>query len=86
MRRKKLTVLGDIGCYTLGSAPPLTALDSTLCMGASVSGLHGFNKVLGKESEGKTVCVIGDSTFMHSGMTRACERGVQRVEFHGDHS
>ncbi len=64
-----LTVLGDIGCYTLGSAPPLNALDSTLCMGASVSGLHGFNKIRGARSEGKTVCVIGDSTFMHSGMT-----------------
>ena len=68
-RSHKITCLGDIGCYTLGSAPPLTALDSTLCMGASVSGLHGFNKVGGKDSEQKTVCVIGDSTFMHSGMT-----------------
>ncbi len=69
MSKMKLTVLGDIGCYTLGSAQPLNALDSTLCMGASVSGLHGFNKAKGPESEGKTVCVIGDSTFMHSGMT-----------------
>ena len=69
LSKKKLTVLGDIGCYTLGMAPPLNALDSTLCMGASISGIHGFNKVLGEESEGKTVCVIGDSTFMHSGMT-----------------
>lgn len=41
----------------------------TLCMGASISSIHGFNKALGKESEGKTVAVIGDSTFMHSGMT-----------------
>ena len=64
-----VTCLGDIGCYTLGSAPPLNALDSTLCMGASVSGLHGFNKAGGSDSEGKTVCVIGDSTFMHSGIT-----------------
>ena len=69
LAKHKITCLGDIGCYTLGSAPPLTALDSTLCMGASVSGLHGFNKVGGKDSEQKTVCVIGDSTFMHSGMT-----------------
>ena len=67
--KKKLTVLGDIGCYTLGSAAPLSAIDSVLCMGASVSGLHGFNKARGKESEGRTVAVIGDSTFMHSGMT-----------------
>ncbi len=69
LAKHKITCLGDIGCYTLGSAAPLTALDSTLCMGASVSGLHGFNKAGGKDSEGKTVCVIGDSTFMHSGIT-----------------
>ena len=69
LAKHKITCLGDIGCYTLGSAAPLNALDSTLCMGASVSGLHGFNKAGGSESEGKTVCVIGDSTFMHSGMT-----------------
>ncbi|MBO7520202.1 MAG: indolepyruvate ferredoxin oxidoreductase subunit alpha, partial [Clostridia bacterium] len=69
LAKMKLTVLGDIGCYTLGATPPLCALDSTLCMGASVSGIHGFNKARGKESENKTVCVIGDSTFMHSGMT-----------------
>ena len=69
LAKLKLTVLGDIGCYTLGATPPLNALDSTLCMGASVSGIHGFNKARGAESEGKTVCVIGDSTFMHSGMT-----------------
>ena len=69
LAKLKLTVLGDIGCYTLGAAPPLNALDSTLCMGASVSGIHGFNKARGVDSENKTVCVIGDSTFMHSGMT-----------------
>ena len=69
LSKNKITVLGDIGCYTLGSAAPLFALDSTLCMGASISGLHGFNKAGGKDSEKKTVCVIGDSTFMHSGMT-----------------
>ncbi len=69
LAKNKITALGDIGCYTLGSAAPLFALDSTLCMGASVSGLHGFNKVGGAESEKTTVCVIGDSTFMHSGMT-----------------
>ncbi len=69
LSKNKITVLGDIGCYTLGSAAPLSALDSTLCMGASVSGLHGFNKAGKSESERSSVCVIGDSTFMHSGMT-----------------
>lgn len=63
------TVLGDIGCYTLGAVAPLGAMEMTLCMGASVSSIHGFNKALGEESEGKTVAVIGDSTFVHSGMT-----------------
>ena len=69
LAKNKITVLGDIGCYTLGAVPPLSAIDSTLCMGASVSGIHGFNKALGKDSENKTVAVIGDSTFMHSGIT-----------------
>ena len=69
LAKKKITVLGDIGCYTLGAVPPLNALDSTLCMGASVSGLHGFNLAQGESAEGKSVAVIGDSTFMHSGMT-----------------
>ena len=69
LAKNKITALGDIGCYTLGAVPPLNALDSTLCMGASVSGLHGFNLARGKEAEGKSVAVIGDSTFMHSGMT-----------------
>lgn len=69
LSKNKITTLGDIGCYTLGSAAPLFALDSTLCMGASVSGIHGFNKAGGQETEKKTVCVIGDSTFMHSGIT-----------------
>ncbi len=65
--KNKVTVLGDIGCYTLGAVAPLQAIDSTLCMGASVSGLHGFN--LAYEGSGRTACVIGDSTFMHSGVT-----------------
>lgn len=69
LAKNKITVLGDIGCYTLGASAPLFAIDSVLCMGASVSGIHGFNKVGGKETEKKTVCVIGDSTFMHSGVT-----------------
>lgn len=69
LNKNKCTVLGDIGCYTLGAVAPLSAMDMTLCMGASVSGIHGFNKARGEETEGKTVAVIGDSTFMHSGMT-----------------
>ena len=69
LSKNKCTVLGDIGCYTLGAVAPLAAMDMTLCMGASISATHGFNKALGAESQGKTVAVIGDSTFMHSGMT-----------------
>ena len=69
LNKNKCTVMGDIGCYTLGAVAPLAAMDMTLCMGGSISGLHGFNKARGAESEHKTVAVIGDSTFMHSGMT-----------------
>ena len=69
LKKNKCTVLGDIGCYTLGAVQPLGAMEMTLCMGASIGAIHGFNKMLGEESEGKTVAVIGDSTFMHSGMT-----------------
>ncbi|MBR6779676.1 MAG: indolepyruvate ferredoxin oxidoreductase subunit alpha [Clostridia bacterium] len=68
LAKNKVTVMGDIGCYTLGAQKPLDALDAVLCMGASVSGLHGFNKALGNDSM-KTCAVIGDSTFMHSGIT-----------------
>lgn len=68
---KKLGVMvsGDIGCYTLGAAAPISTMDTTICMGASVSGLHGFNKARGAEAEKSSVAVIGDSTFMHSGIT-----------------
>ena len=69
LKKNKLTVMGDIGCYTLGAVAPLAAIDTTICMGASVSGIHGFNKANGGASDGKTVAVIGDSTFMHSGVT-----------------
>ena len=68
LSRRKLTVIGDIGCYTLGAQPPLSAVDSTLCMGASVSGIHGFLKAR-PDMASRTVAVIGDSTFMHSGIT-----------------
>ena len=81
LAKNKIRVLGDIGCYTLGAQPPLSALDSTLCMGASVSGLHGFNKALGGDSQKNTVCVIGDSTFMHSGMT-----GLANIAYNGSNS
>lgn len=81
LAKNKVTVLGDIGCYTLGAQPPLSAVDSTLCMGASVSGIHGFNLARGKEASGKTVAVIGDSTFMHSGMT-----GLVNIAYNGSNS
>ena len=69
LKKNKVTVLGDIGCYTLGAVAPLAAVDSVICMGASVSGLHGFSKSQNGAMDNKTVAVIGDSTFMHSGIT-----------------
>lgn len=69
LKKRNCTVLGDIGCYTLGAVPPLSTIEMTLCMGASIGATHGFNKILGEKSEGKTVAVIGDSTFVHSGIT-----------------
>ncbi|MBQ7009952.1 MAG: indolepyruvate ferredoxin oxidoreductase subunit alpha [Ruminococcus sp.] len=69
LSKLKVTVSGDIGCYTLGASAPLSAMDTTICMGASISALHGFNKARGSEAEKSSVAVIGDSTFMHSGMT-----------------
>jgi len=69
LRKNKITVLGDIGCYTLGAVAPLQAVDTVICMGASVSGLHGFSKSQNGAADQKTVAVIGDSTFMHSGIT-----------------
>ncbi len=70
LSKLKMYVSGDIGCYTLGAAAPLSSIDTTICMGASVSMLHGFN--IANENAGekiKSVAVIGDSTFMHSGIT-----------------
>lgn len=72
----KLRVSGDIGCYTLGAVKPLDAIDSVYCMGASISSLHGTAKVRGEED--KYVAVIGDSTFMHSGLT-----GLVNVVYNG---
>ncbi len=68
LQKLKVNVLGDIGCYSLGASAPLCAVDTTVCMGASISGLHGFNKA-DKTNKTKSVAVIGDSTFMHSGVT-----------------
>ncbi|HON85351.1 MAG TPA: indolepyruvate ferredoxin oxidoreductase subunit alpha [Syntrophorhabdaceae bacterium] len=62
-------VFGDIGCYTLATAPPLQALHTTICMGAGVGQAHGAMKALGKDWLGKVVAVLGDSTFLHSGVT-----------------
>ena len=69
LHKLKLFVSGDIGCYTLGASAPLFAIDTTVCMGASVSGLHGYNLARGEEGARNSVAVIGDSTFMHSGIT-----------------
>ena len=68
LSKLKLVVSGDIGCYTLGALAPLSAMDITICMGSSVSGAHGISKG-NPELSKRTVAVIGDSTFMHSGMT-----------------
>lgn len=62
-------VSGDIGCYTLGALPPLAAMDSCVCMGAAIGVAHGLTKALGGDSHKQTVSVIGDSTFIHSGIT-----------------
>ena len=81
LKKNKLTVMGDIGCYTLGAVAPLNAIDTTICMGASVSGIHGFNKANEGSTESKTVAVIGDSTFMHSGVT-----GLINIAYNGSNS
>lgn len=69
LKKLKVYVSGDIGCYTLGAQAPLSAMDTCVCMGASVSGLHGFNIARGSEQAKRSVAVIGDSTFIHSGIT-----------------
>lgn len=69
LKKADVYVSGDIGCYTLGASAPLSAMDTCVCMGASVSALHGYNKARGAEAEKKSVAVIGDSTFIHSGIT-----------------
>ena len=69
MKRLGLTVFGDIGCYTLCALPPVNMMDSTLCMGASVGMASGAEKARGRDFSKKTVAVLGDSTFIHSGIT-----------------
>lgn len=68
LQQLKLTVTGDIGCYTLGGLPPLEGIDSCVCMGASIGMAHGIDKAV-PGLKGRTVAVIGDSTFLHSGIT-----------------
>ncbi|MEG1886783.1 MAG: indolepyruvate ferredoxin oxidoreductase subunit alpha [Oscillospiraceae bacterium] len=76
-------VSGDIGCYTLGALAPLSSIDTCICMGASVSALHGMSKARGEEFSQKSVAVIGDSTFIHSGITGiidiAYNKGISTV-------
>ena len=83
LRKAKVYVSGDIGCYTLGALAPLSSIDSCVCMGASVSSLHGFNQARGGDSAKKSVAVIGDSTFIHSGVTGliniAYNKGISTV-------
>ena len=69
LSKLKVAVSGDIGCYTLGAVAPLSSVDTTICMGASVSSAHGMAKARGEEFSKKLVAVIGDSTFIHSGIT-----------------
>ena len=69
LTRKKIRVMGDIGCYTLSVLPPLEAMDMCICMGASIGAAHGFNKASEGSDVQPVVGVIGDSTFFHSGMT-----------------
>lgn len=78
LSKNKCMVYGDIGCYTLGVMPPLNAMDLNVCMGASCSGLHGFNLAGGEKHEKHSVAVIGDSTFAHSGITGIADIAYNR--------
>ena len=68
LKKLKIHASGDIGCYTLGAVAPLSVIDTTICMGASISALHGMEKAKGKEYVKNWVAVIGDSTFLHTGI------------------
>jgi indolepyruvate ferredoxin oxidoreductase alpha subunit len=69
LSKLKLNVVGDIGCYSLGCSPPLNAMHSLICMGASITNAHGMFRAKGKEFSKTNIAVIGDSTFIHSGIT-----------------
>jgi indolepyruvate ferredoxin oxidoreductase alpha subunit len=69
LKSLKVFVTGDIGCYTLAALPPLQIIDTCICMGASIGNAHGIDKASGDKNHGKVAAVIGDSTFMHSGIT-----------------
>jgi indolepyruvate ferredoxin oxidoreductase alpha subunit len=77
LRKLKVTVTGDIGCYTLGALAPLSSLHTCLCMGAGITFFEGFSKVLG---HGSVVGVIGDSTFFHSGITGLVSAAYNRTK------
>jgi len=79
LNKMKLFVTGDIGCYTLGTLPPLSALDTCLCMGAGVGQSEGYRRVLPEDERNKVVAVLGDSTFVHSGIT-----GLVDVVYNGN--
>ncbi len=81
--KEKVFVSGDIGCYTLGALAPLNGMDTCVCMGASIGALHGYNKANNECTSSKSVAIIGDSTFIHSGITGliniAYNKGTSKV-------
>jgi len=79
LSKLKLRVTGDIGCYTLGALAPMSAIDTVLCMGASVGMAQGFARAQGDEFASRTVAVIGDSTFLHSGVTSLMSAAYNRA-------
>ncbi len=78
LKKLKLTAMGDIGCYTLGALPPLSSMDAVVCMGASIGMTMGMEKARGEDAARKTVAVIGDSTFIHSGITGLIDMAYNR--------
>ncbi len=79
LKKLGLNACGDIGCYTLGAVAPLSVVDTTVCMGASISTLHGFEKALGHEGAKTHVAVIGDSTFLHTGINSLLNMSYNQV-------
>ena len=78
LRKLKVFASGDIGCYTLGAYPPLNVINSNICMGSSIGGAHGMAKALGEKGKGKIVGIIGDSTFLHSGVHPLMDVGYNK--------